>query len=39
VVGAEEAEVDPNVLPEDDGVVAAEEEEDGEDLFNDNYLE
>uniref|UniRef100_J3N8E2 DNA replication licensing factor MCM2 n=1 Tax=Oryza brachyantha TaxID=4533 RepID=J3N8E2_ORYBR len=42
VAGAEEAEVDPNVLPEDDGLadaVAAEEEEDGEDLFNDNYLD
>jgi hypothetical protein len=35
-----EAEVDPNVLPDDDGaaVVAEEEEEDGEDLFNDDYL-
>ncbi|KAM0896190.1 hypothetical protein ACQ4PT_023343 [Festuca glaucescens] len=35
-----EAEVDPNVLPDDDGaaVVADEEEEDGEDLFNDDYL-
>ncbi|KAI4980142.1 hypothetical protein ZWY2020_020627 [Hordeum vulgare] len=34
------AEVDPNVLPEDDGatVIRDEEEDDGEDLFNDDYL-
>jgi DNA replication licensing factor MCM2 len=38
-----EAEVDPHVLPEDDDPAAAaapdEEDEEGEDLFNDNYLE
>ncbi|KAI4978239.1 hypothetical protein ZWY2020_014793 [Hordeum vulgare] len=35
-----EAEVDPNVLPEDDSatVIRNEEEDDGEDLFNDDYL-
>ncbi|KAE8792940.1 protein STRICTOSIDINE SYNTHASE-LIKE 3-like [Hordeum vulgare] len=35
-----EAEVDPNVHPEDDGttVILDEEEDDGEDLFNDDYL-
>ncbi|KAG2557542.1 hypothetical protein PVAP13_8NG240000 [Panicum virgatum] len=38
-----EAEVDPHVLPEDDDPAAAaapdEEDEEGEDLFNDNYLD
>ncbi|WVZ51830.1 hypothetical protein U9M48_002936 [Paspalum notatum var. saurae] len=38
-----EAEVDPNVLPEDDDPAAAaapdEEDEEGEDLYNDNYLD
>jgi hypothetical protein len=37
-----EAEVDPHVLPDDDdpaAVVAPDEDEEGEDLFNDNYLE
>ncbi|KAI5003270.1 hypothetical protein ZWY2020_030430 [Hordeum vulgare] len=35
-----EAEVDPNVLPEDDSatVIRDEEEDDGEDLFNNDYL-
>ncbi|KAI5014542.1 hypothetical protein ZWY2020_055932 [Hordeum vulgare] len=35
-----EAEVDPNVHPEDDGttVILDEEEDDGEDLLNDDYL-
>ncbi|KAE8809311.1 protein STRICTOSIDINE SYNTHASE-LIKE 3-like [Hordeum vulgare] len=34
------AEVDPNVHPENDGttVILDEEEDDGEDLFNDDYL-
>ncbi|KAI5016510.1 hypothetical protein ZWY2020_006361 [Hordeum vulgare] len=34
------AEVDPNVLPEDDGatVILDEEEDDWEDLFNNDYL-
>lgn len=37
-----EAEVDPHVLPDDDdpaAVVAPDEDEEGEDLFNDNYLD
>ncbi|KAJ1256440.1 hypothetical protein BS78_K026400 [Paspalum vaginatum] len=38
-----EAEVDPHVLPEDDDPAAAaapdEEDEEGEDLYNDNYLD
>jgi len=37
-----EAEVDPHVLPDDDdpaAAVAPDEDEEGEDLFNDNYLE
>ena len=37
-----EAEVDPHVLPDDDdpaATVAPDEDEEGEDLFNDNYLE
>nr|CAB3504777.1 unnamed protein product [Digitaria exilis] len=38
-----EAEVDPYVLPEDDDPAAAaapdEEDEEGEDLYNDNYLD
>ncbi|GJN13092.1 hypothetical protein PR202_ga31426 [Eleusine coracana subsp. coracana] len=38
-----EAEVDPHVLPEDDDPAAVvapdEEDEEGEDLFNDNYLD
>ncbi|KAI5006865.1 hypothetical protein ZWY2020_042077 [Hordeum vulgare] len=35
-----EAEVDPNVLPEDDSatIIRDNEEDDGEDLFNDDYL-
>ncbi|KAE8796380.1 DNA replication licensing factor mcm2 [Hordeum vulgare] len=35
-----EAKVDPNVHPEDDGttVILDEEEDDGEDLLNDDYL-
>jgi DNA replication licensing factor MCM2 len=37
----DEAEVDPHVLPDDDepAAVAPDEDEEGEDLFNDNYLE
>ncbi|CAD6257112.1 unnamed protein product [Miscanthus lutarioriparius] len=37
-----EAEVDPHVLPDDDdpaAAVAPDEDEEGEDLFNDNYLD
>lgn len=36
----DEAAVDPNVIPDDDGVPNADDEdEEGEDLFNDNYME
>ncbi|XP_073012879.1 DNA replication licensing factor MCM2 [Typha latifolia] len=38
----DEAAVDPHVIPEDDdagGDMGAEEEEEGEDLFHDNYLD
>lgn len=35
----DEAAVDPHVLPEDDEADAVEEEEEGEDLYNDNFME
>lgn len=36
----DEAAVDPNVIPDDDAVPDGDEEEvDGEDLYNDNFME
>lgn len=35
----DEAAVDPHVIPEEEADHVDEEEEEGEDLFNDNYME